>query len=120
MRDITKSVILHGIHLQLSDFMNLRFLNPLRWRHSFLFAILLFMLILWFGLFDTYSVRTRILLHKEKNELIRETERLQTETREYEMKLDSLESNPLLLERLAREEYGMRKPGEIIYRIQEE
>ncbi len=100
--------------------MNLRFLNPLRWRRSLLFFVLLVMLILWFGFFDTYSLRTRILLENEKKELIKETERLQAETMEYQQKLDSLESNPQLLERIAREEYGMRKPGETIYRIQED
>lgn len=99
--------------------MNPSILNPLRWRRSFLFTVLLAMLILWFGFFDTYSIRTRVQLSNEKEELIRETERLQAETIEFQDKLNELESDPGLLERIAREEYGMRKPGETIYRIQE-
>lgn len=100
--------------------MYLGFLNPLRWRRTFLFSILLLMLVVWFGFFDTYSIKTRVQLINEKKELAREVEQLQAETEEYRNKLDSLESNPLLLERLAREEYGMRKPGETVYRIQED
>ncbi len=99
--------------------MSLRFLNPLRWRRSFLFSVLLLMLVIWFGFIDTYSVRTRILLNSEKNELVRETERLREETAEIQQKMEDLSSDPGLLEQLAREEYGMRKPGEIIYRVQE-
>ncbi len=99
--------------------MNLRFFNPLRWRRSLLFSVLLLMLVLWFGFIDTYSFRTRLQLNKEKNELIRETERLKEEAAEIQQKMEDLESSPGLLEQLAREEYGMRKPGETIYRVQE-
>ncbi|MBP3192814.1 FtsB family cell division protein [Natronogracilivirga saccharolytica] len=99
--------------------MNLRFLNPLRWKRPFLFGILILMLILWFGFFDTFSVWTRMQLNNEKKELIRETEQLQTEATEFREKMEALESDPDLLQTLAREEYGMRKPGEIIYRVQE-
>ena len=77
------------------------------------------MLILWFGFFDTFSVWTRMQLNNEKKELIRETEQLQTEATEFREKMEALESDPDLLQTLAREEYGMRKPGEIIYRVQE-
>jgi cell division protein FtsB len=99
--------------------MSLRFLNPLRWRRSFLFSVLLLMLVIWFGFIDTYSIRTRIQLNMEKKELVRETERLREETAELQRKMDNLASDPGILEQLAREEYGMRKPGEIIYRVQE-
>ncbi len=99
--------------------MSLRFFNPLRWRRPFLFSVLLLMLVIWFGFIDTYSIRTRIQLNTEKNELIRETERLREETAEFQQKMEALGSDPGLLEQLAREEYGMRKPGEIIYRVQE-
>ncbi len=99
--------------------MSLQFLNPLHWRRPFLFSVLLLMLVIWFGFIDTYSVRTRILLSNEKEELIKETERLREETAEFQQKMEALESDPGLLEQLAREEYGMRKPGETIYRVQE-
>lgn len=100
--------------------MNPGFLNPLRWRRPFLLSLLLLMLVVWFGFIDTYSVRTRILLNNEKQELILETERLQKETAELQQKMEDLQKDPGLLERLAREEFGMRKPGETIYRVIEE
>ncbi|MFO8029865.1 MAG: septum formation initiator family protein [Cyclonatronaceae bacterium] len=100
--------------------MNPGFLNPLRWRRPFLLSLLLLMLVAWFGFIDTYSVRTRILLNKEKQELITDTERLQEETAKLQKKMEDLQADPGLLERLAREEFGMRKPGETIYRVIEE
>ena len=99
--------------------MNLRSFNPLQWRRGFLFSLLVAALVIWFGFLDTYSLRTRIILQKEKNELIQETERLTEQTREYETKLQQLDSNPFIIERIAREEYGMRRPGETVYRIRE-
>ena len=99
--------------------MSLRFLNPLNWRKSFLISILLFLLVFWFGFIDTYSIRARVQLANEKKELVTETERLQNETAALKEKMDAFLENPGLLETLAREEYGMRKPGETIYRIRE-
>lgn len=99
--------------------MSLRFLNPLNWRKSFLISILLFLMVLWFGFIDTYSIRTRIQLANERNDLVTETERLQHDTAVIKENLDNFLENPGLLEKLAREEYGMRKPGETIYRIRE-
>ncbi len=99
--------------------MNLRYFNPLQWRRSLLAGLLLVLLGIWFGFIDTYSLKTRVQLHQEKNELIRETERLRQETLDYEQKLEDLSSSPGLLEQIAREDYGMRKPGETIYRIKD-
>lgn len=97
--------------------MSLRILNPLRWRRSLLLSVLLLMLVIWFGFIDTYSIQTRVQLHMEKKALIRETERLREETGILQKKMDNLATDPGVLEKLARESYGMRKPGETIYRV---
>ncbi|MEX2402537.1 MAG: septum formation initiator family protein [Balneolales bacterium] len=99
--------------------MNLRLLNPLRWKKTFLVGLLALFLIVWFGFFDTYSLYTRYQLNMEKNELIKNTEELRAESEILEEKIEAIESNPLLLEEIAREEYGMRKPGETVYRVRE-
>ncbi|MEX0772234.1 MAG: septum formation initiator family protein [Balneolales bacterium] len=99
--------------------MNLRLLNPLRWKKTFLVGLLVLFLIIWFGFFDTYSLYTRYQLNMEKNELIKNTEELRAESEILEEKIEAIESNPLLLEEIAREEYGMRKPGETVYRVRE-
>lgn len=93
--------------------------NPLRWKKSFLIALLAFFLVIWFGFFDTYSVWTRIQLEREKRSLLQKTEQLVHDTALLRERIEALENNPALLERIAREEYGMRKPGETIYRIRE-
>lgn len=97
--------------------MNLHVLNPLRWRKSFLVTILVAFIVLWILFIDTYSLYTRYELHQKKNDLIERTTELKTETVSLEQKIEKLTENNDLLEKIAREEYGMRKPGETVYRI---
>ena len=99
--------------------MNLRLLNPIRWKKTFLLGLLGVFFVVWFGFLDTYSLFTRYQLNKEKKELIQNTERLRNESVILEEKIKAIETNPLLLEKIAREDYGMRKPGETVYRIRE-
>lgn len=99
--------------------MDLRLLNPLRWKKTFLVGLLALFLVVWFGFFDTYSLYTRYQLNKERKELIKNTEELRAESKLLEEKIKAIERNPLLLEKIAREEYGMRKPGETVYRVRE-
>jgi cell division protein FtsB len=96
---------------------NLQVLNPLRWRKQFLFTVLAAFLIVWFAFLDTYSLTTRIRLSQERSDLMRKTEQLRTETEELEKKIANLRNDSALLERIAREDYGMKKPNETVYRI---
>jgi len=98
--------------------MNLQILNPLRWKRSFLIAILAAFGAIWFLFLDTYSLYTRYELSQRKGDLEGRIEQLREETTQLETDLERLEKSPDLLERIAREEYGMRKPGETIYRIE--
>jgi cell division protein FtsB len=59
-------------------------------------------------------------LNRDKNDLIRKTEQLQLETKELEKKIQYLKSDPQVIEKIAREEYGMKKPKETVYRIKYE
>jgi cell division protein FtsB len=97
-----------------------KLLNPLRWRKSFLIAVLVSFGILWFGFLDTYSIYTRYKLHAEREQLQHKIEQLKVETAQLQSKIDELKANPDLLEKIAREQYGMRRDGEKIYRIIEE
>ena len=99
--------------------MNLQLLNPLRWRKSFLIIILGGFLLVWFTFIDTYSIWTRIELSQQKSELREKKERLKTETAILKEKIQDLKTDPFLLERIAREEYGMKKEGETVYKIKE-
>jgi cell division protein FtsB len=99
--------------------MNIQNLNPLRWRKSFLALILGGFLFIWFTFIDTYSLWTRIQLNYRMDELQAKKEKLQEETQVLKGKIQDLETDPTLLERIAREEYGMKKEGETVYKIKE-
>lgn len=99
--------------------MKLQLLNPLRWRKSFLILILGGVLLIWVTFIDTYSIWTRIELSQRKAELEEKKENLKKETAVLKEKIDKLKTDPFLLERIAREEYGMKKEGEYIYKIKE-
>lgn len=95
----------------------LQYLNPLRWKRSFLFSVLIGFFLIWFGFVDTYSLLTRIQLSAEKADLEEKIEALKQETSVLETKIAVLKADPDILERIAREQYGMRKDGEKVYRI---
>ncbi|TNE69786.1 septum formation initiator family protein [bacterium] len=95
----------------------LQYLNPLRWKRTFLFTMLLLFLVVWFGFIDSYSMLTRVKLASEKSELQDKIEQLKQETAILDEKIADLKANPDLLEKIAREQYGMRKNGEKVYRI---
>jgi cell division protein FtsB len=99
--------------------MNLQHLNPLRWRKSFLGIILGGFLFIWFAFIDTYSIWTRIQLNRQMNDLQEKKQELQEETLILREKIDHLKTDPNLLERIAREEYGMKREGETVYKIKE-
>lgn len=97
--------------------MNLEFLNPLRWKKSFLILVLSSFVFVWFAFIDTYSIKTRWEMASRKVELIEQTEALNRDALEIQQRIEDLENDPALLEKIAREEYGMRKPGEKVYKI---
>lgn len=99
--------------------MEAKYLNPLRWRKSFLGLILGAMVFIWFAFFDTYSIWTRIQLNQRMNDLQAKKQELQQETSILKDKIEDLETDQSLLERIAREEYGMKKEGETVYKIKE-
>ena len=92
-------------------------LNPLRWNKSFLLILLGAFIVIWFSFIDVYSVQTRWELHDRKKELKAKTAELAERSEQIQNRMEALESDPALLEKIAREEYGMRKPGETVYKI---
>lgn len=100
--------------------MNLQFFNPLRWKKSFLVALLAAFVVVWFAFIDSYSLKTRWDLHTQKQELKERAEQLNADSEELKTKIEQLDEDPALLEKIAREEYGMRKPGETVYKVKRE
>ncbi len=91
--------------------------NSIRWKRSWILILLTAFVAVWFLFFDTYSLMTKFNLERQKKELIQKTEEYQLRTAELESKIEALENNPQLLEKIAREDYGMRKPDETVYII---
>jgi cell division protein FtsB len=100
--------------------MNFKKLNPLRWSKTFLIILLGGFVLIWFTFFDTYSLWTSYQLHRRYKNLKTKTNKLQINTKLLKQKIDSLNNNPALLKRIAREKYGMKKKGETIYKIKVE
>lgn len=99
---------------------NLKILNPLRWKKSFLLILLAVFFVIWFGFLDTYSVWTRYKLDREKKELIQKTEMLKKKTAELDKKIHNLKKDPSQLVKIAREKYGMRKSNETVFKVKVE
>lgn len=97
--------------------MNFQIFNPLRWRKSFLLLVLGGFVIIWFAFIDTYSLWTRYQLSKRRDNLKLKTEQLKAETARLKQQIRDLNNDPALLERIAREEYGMKKEGETVYKV---
>lgn len=92
-------------------------LNPLHWKRSFLMWVLGGFIAVWIGFLDTYSLWARYTLSRERADLIRRSEELNRRSEELSLKITELQRDPALLERIAREDYGMRRPGETVYRF---
>lgn len=99
--------------------MTLSHLNPVHWKKSYLFSLLVAFVVIWFSFIDVYSLQTRWQMAQQKKELIQKTEDLTAKSEQLKIKMDALEKDPALLEKIAREQYGMRKPGETVYKIKE-
>ena len=73
---------------------------------------------LWFVFFDSYSLVKRVRWHHEHARLTQENEALRREVETLEARL----AKPLpdeVIEKIAREQYGMRRPGETVYRVEQ-
>ena len=71
----------------------------------------------WVLFFDSHSVMRRAGYARELGRLTRENTRLQAENEALARQLDA-GLNADIVERVAREQYGMRRPGERVYRVE--
>ena len=72
--------------------------------------------LIWIGFFDSHSLLRRYQWHQEQERLSTENEALRQDIQQLRKKLDRPLSDSLI-ERIAREEYGMKRPNETIYRL---
>lgn len=77
-------------------------------------AVLVFV---WIAFFDSHSLLRRIQWHHEYTQLSEENAALQERINDLEQRLDQ----PLpdeAIEKIAREQYGMKRPDETVYRLE--
>jgi cell division protein FtsB len=77
------------------------------------------LLLVWITFFDSHSLLKRIRWHQEYEQLSAENERLRQQIETLRYKLQQPLSDEVV-ERIAREEYGMKRPGETVYPIERE
>jgi cell division protein FtsB len=77
------------------------------------------LLAVWITFFDSHSLLNRYQWHQEYEELSAENEHLQKQVGTLERKLEQPLSDEVV-ERIAREEYGMKRPDETVYPIEAE
>ena len=75
------------------------------------------LLIVWLTFFDSHSLIRRIGWHQEFGRLQDENEELQTQISDLESELEKGLSDERV-EKIAREEYHMKKPDETVYRVE--
>lgn len=84
----------------------------------FVFVLLVILGALWFVWFDSYSLVRRAQWEREFIELREENAQLRAEIEDLQTKLATPVSDETI-ERIAREQYGMRRPEETVYRVEE-
>ena len=72
---------------------------------------------LWFGFFDSHSLLRRVQWEREHARLVAENAALRAEIERLETRLGEGVSDAVI-EQIAREQYGMRRPGETVYRVE--
>ncbi len=82
-------------------------------------AVLVIAAVVWFVFFDSYSVRKRIDWQAEYEQLEAENALLRLEIARLKEELAEPPTDEMI-ERIAREQYGMRRPGELVYRLETE
>ena len=83
---------------------------------SHLLALGLLLLLLQ-DIFGTHGVLAMRRSQKEAAEIRKEIERLDEENRRLQDRVKALKSDPTAIERIAREEMGLARPGELIFKL---
>lgn len=73
---------------------------------------------IWFVFFDSHSLVKRIQYVNERAQLSEDVQRLRTANEELEAKVEAGLTDDVV-ERVAREQYGMRRNGETVYPVEE-
>lgn len=94
----------------------------IRKRRTILFFVFVFVAFIGIGLmlFGETGLFKYLELKRTKTQLETELRMLRDENRLLKSQVESLKKDPYYIEKQAREEYGLAKPGEFIYQFKED
>lgn len=95
------------------------FLKNKQYRKQVMYIIVLVLFILFAG-FSDYGLINTVRLQNRQSELREEYLRLEHEKDSLHRHIERLRYDTLYIERVAREKYGLIKPGEIIFSVEED
>lgn len=90
--------------------------GPSLWRWGL--VTLVAVLLVWVTFFDSHSLLQRYRWHQEHDALTSENQRLRENIQALQKKIDRPLSDSAVV-RIAREEYGMKRPNEQVYRLKD-
>jgi len=112
------TILLELIREQYSNFDSSKIKLPKITTNFYLVSIIFF--ILWMLFFDSNDVFSQYERRKTLKELENDKKFYEDGIKEIELKREKLSTNVRILERFARENYYLKKPGEDVYIIEEE
>jgi len=112
------TILLELVREQYSNFDSSKIKLPKITTNFYLVSIIFF--ILWMLFFDSNDVFSQYERRKTLKELENDKEFYADGIKEIELKREKLSTNVRILERFARENYYLKKPGEDVYIIEEE
>ncbi len=83
----------------------------------YIFGIGLVLLLAWLAFFDSHSLWDRYQWSREYDRLAAENAQLEEDIETVQRDLEAVQSDAVV-EKVAREQYGMRKEGEKVYRVE--
>ena len=84
-------------------------------------VLLLFVtLLLSYLLFANNGIIARVKLERQRTEMIEKVRQAEEETKKLQAQIKALESDKKTIEKVAREKYGMVRPGEKVYRVKKD
>jgi cell division protein FtsB len=89
------------------------------WRRNFTWFLLTALaLLLLQDFFGTHGLLAMRRSHKEAERIQHEINQVNEENRQLEERVKALKTDPQTIERIAREEMGLARPGEYIFKVQ--
>jgi cell division protein FtsB len=92
-------------------------LLPFARRYSRELILLLFALLVVHDIFGHHGLIAMRQSQKQAKQIRQEIQRLDDENRELQEKVKALKTDPRAIERIARDDLGLAKPGELIFKL---